>query len=270
MKKIVVPVDITAASRNTMEYAAQLGKVLGAEIHLLHVDTEPLPVSAGPTPWTLIPSQKLTVQEASIDKAVAYLKEKYAIDVKGSVVTGYKSDSIKEAAADLHADLIVMGLKSGKRNKILGSTALKLIRKTTLPVLIVPEETRYEPLKNIILAIDFNERANSSGFDPLFEIIKAFNTSLRVLHVEEKGADLKASEIPGKLQLGRILSKVDYEYDKVEFDNIETGILNFVQDHPADLLVMVAHHHNLIERLSGPFHTQAISLELKLPLLVLK
>lgn len=270
MKKILVAIDFTPASQNTMAYAAMLAQTVGAEVDLLHVDTEPIPVTSGPAPWAATISPKFSASGTNIKKEADALKVKYGIAVTGDVVTGFKSESIAAAAAAIEADLIVIGRKSGKHNKWLGSTALKVIRKTTRPILIVPEEKHYEVLKNMILAVDFNEMADSTSFEPLFEIIKASNASLRVLHVEAKGAELKAAEVPEKLQLGRILSKVDYVYDKAEFNNIEAGIQRFVQDHPADLLVMVAHHHNFIERLSGATHTQAISSELKIPLLVLK
>jgi nucleotide-binding universal stress UspA family protein len=270
MKKIVVAVDLSQSSRHTMAYGAMLAKTLGAEVNLLHVDTEPLPVSSGPAPWSVTTTTRLTARTTNIEKEAEALKAKYGIEVTGTIATGFKSESIAEAAATLEADLIVLGRKSDRHTKWLGSTALKVIRKTTRPVVIVPEETHHEVLKNIILAVDFHESATSTTFEPLFEIVKAFNASLRVLHVDARGADLKATEVPEKLQLGRILSKVDYVYDRAEFDNIEAGILQFVQTHRADLLVMVAHHHNFLERLSGSTHTQAVSSNLKVPLLVLK
>ena len=111
--------------------------------------------------------------------------------------------------------------------------------------------------------------ADNSCFDPLFEIVENSGAWLRVLHVEKKGRDIDASEMPEKLQLGRVLSKVSYGYDRVENDDVEQGILHFVENHPTDLLVMVAHHHNILEQISGPIYTPSIGAKLKLPLLVL-
>jgi hypothetical protein len=120
--------------------------------------------------------------------------------------------------------------------------------------------------KSIIL----NEMADNLCFDPLFDLVKNSDAWLRVLHVDKKGSDINASEMPEKLQLGRVLAKVSYGYDRVENDDVEQGILHFVENHPTDLLVMVAHHHNVFEQIAGPVYTRSLGPKLKLPLLVLK
>ena len=50
-------------------------------------------------------------------------------------------------------------------------------------------------------------------------------------------------------KLGLILGKVSYLYDKIESNDVEQRILNFIQNHPTDLMVMVAHPLNTSELL---------------------
>ncbi|HEY1022209.1 MAG TPA: hypothetical protein VGE06_07835, partial [Flavisolibacter sp.] len=59
-------------------------------------------------------------------------------------------------------------------------------------------------------------------------------------------------------------------YDQVEHDDVDKGILNFVNIHPTDLLAMIAHHHSILERWFNPIHTRSVSFASRLPLLVLK
>jgi len=160
--------------------------------------------------------------------------------------------------------------KRAEGNKILGSTILKTIRKSTVPVLVIPEKVHFKPLEDITLAIDFEQMVNGSCLDILYSLYKKFDSSLRVLHVEEKAGDLKASEVPEKLKFGFVLSRFTYLYDRVEFNGIDNAIQRFVEHHPTDLLAIVAHHHNLLERSFGSIHSQYLSFELKCPLLVLK
>jgi hypothetical protein len=136
-------------------------------------------------------------------------------------------------------------------------------------VLIVPEHISFKPIKNIVLTVDFTEMISSKSFDPLFAIVKKLGASLRVIHVEKKGADLDASEVPEKIQLEQTLSRISFVYHKIDNNDVEQGIMNFIEKYPTDWLVMVAHHHNFFERIFGDIHTRSVGFAIQLPLLVL-
>lgn len=269
MKKILVPVDFSDASRNASEYAVSLSKFFDAEVELMHVYKELIPATVGPEPWTVTVSPAYIRNEKLIYNEVNYLEGKYDVEIKAVIKKGFKSESITDEIKETDADLVVMG-KRAEGNKILGSTILKTIRKSTVPVLVIPEKVQFKRLDDIALAIDFEQMVNSSCLDVLYALYGKFDSSLRVLHVEERASDLKASEVPEKLRFGFVLSRFTYLYDRVEINDIDTGIQKFVENHPTDLLAIVAHHHNLLERSFGTLHSQYLSFELKCPLLVLK
>jgi nucleotide-binding universal stress UspA family protein len=60
--------------------------------------------------------------------------------VRGFVRTGDPSDELLALAKELDASLVVLGThgRSGLSHLLLGSTTEKLIRKSPLPVLVVP------------------------------------------------------------------------------------------------------------------------------------
>lgn len=270
MKKILIPTDFSGMSRNAGEYAASLAKVFSAVVQLLHVYREALPATVGSEPWTVAVSDIRVENEKLLNKEVNYLKSQYTVDVKAAVESGARSKTINAIAKDLGADLIVMGMHSGKRNRFLGNTVLNTIRKSKTPVLIIPAGARFVPIKNILIAVDFKEMLGGACFDVLFEIYKKFDASVRVVHVEDPGVPMKAAEVPEKLQLGLALSRFDYQYDKIESYELEKAIENFLTSHPTDLLVLIAHRHTIYERIFETIHTKDISLKIRLPLLVLK
>lgn len=152
----------------------------------------------------------------------------------------------------------------------MGSTVLHTIRKSRLPVLIVPDEAKFIPVKYIVIAVDFTEMLKSACFDVLYDIYKKFESAVHVLHVEHAGAELKPSEVPAKLQLALALSRFNYQFEKAESYEVEEAIQNYIDMHPADLLVLIAHHHTIYERIFEIIHTKALSFKIKKPLLVLK
>jgi len=270
MKKILAPVDFSRESRNAGEYAALLAKASGGQLHLLHVYKDLMPVTVGPEPWAITASGLQSKYEVQMDNEIQFLEERYSLKVSGAVKREKKGEAIDNISKAMAADLIVMGVKSVLKSQLAGSTSLKVIRNTNIPVLLVPDGVTFSPIKNIVLAVNFNEITAGPCLDPLFRIISLFDASLRVLHVERKGANLDPAEMPGKLQMGVDLSKVSYLYDKIECNSVDQGILQFVQSHPTDMLVMIAQQHNVFEQLFGTIHTRSVSRLIKLPLLILK
>lgn len=163
-----------------------------------------------------------------------------------------------------------MGVKGRMKNKNAGSTSLKVIRKANIPVLIVPEDIAFSPLKRIVLATNFYEISGDACLNPLFSIIRLFDASLSVLVVDKGAVNMNPAEMPGELMFGHDFSKASYLYDRIVHNGAGQGILQFVQDHPVDLLVMIVLQHSFIEQLFGRVHTGSINSEIKIPLLILK
>jgi hypothetical protein len=64
-------------------------------------------------------------------------------------------------------------------------------------------------------------------------------------------------------------SSLHPEFHSVYDRNVEEGIHMFIEKNPTDVLVMVAHPHNLFERMFGTVHTKEMSYQTKIPLLIL-
>lgn len=270
MKKILVPTDFSPAARTAGDYAAELAKAFEAELYLLHAYIEPAPVTEAPVAWVIIGSELQEEYDARIHQEMNRLKERYGVAVHGTARQGYEGSTIREMADEVEADLMVMGLKGDKRNRLPGSTTLTMIRKTKTPVLVVHEGIAFTPIRHVALAVDFNVVTAAASFNPLFELLERFDADLHVLHVEKINADIEPSELVAKLNLDRVLSRVSFWYEKLVNNDVERGIKNFVQNHPVDLLVMVRHHHSIVERLFGEVHTSDMIYETNRPVLILK
>ena len=90
MKKIIVPIDFSDASRNASEYAVRLAKIFNAEVELMHVYKELIPATVGPEPWTVRVSPAFARNEKLINDEVDFLKRKYNVEIKSIIK---KSDS---------------------------------------------------------------------------------------------------------------------------------------------------------------------------------
>lgn len=142
VRRILVPVDFSKEGQAAIEYARDFAASAGARLVLLHV-IEQL-AYAGEFAPVLLDTPK--VHEDSLRKLKA-LSESFAPDPKCEefVQEGVPYHEIVQAAIRLDCDLIVMSThgRTGFMHVLMGSTAERVVRHASCPVLIVP--TRVEP-----------------------------------------------------------------------------------------------------------------------------
>lgn len=270
MKKILVPTDFSPAAHRASTYAAALAKEFNAELYLLHVYMAPATAGEMSPAWAVIDREMQEEIDGQVRKDMAILHNTYRIKVNGDAKIGMELPTINAVAKEIKADLIVMGMKGGGRNKHIGSITVATIRKSKVPVLVVPEHAHFIPIRKIMLATDFSSKLNDSCYKALFEIARQFRAHLQVLHVAEDSEAMDKDEIVGKMHLEVMLSRVSHSYHVIEEEEVEEGITKFIHDRTPDLLVMVAHRHFILDRLFGSVYTRSLSYKTRLPLLVLE
>ena len=271
MKNILVPMDFSKASLNAAKYAVSFAEALGANLHLLNVIPAPGIIDDSILASVLITQAELSENNHRLMKEeVDSLSKKANVEIKSIVAEGLPSDVITEVAKELKAELIIMGMKGkGKSNSVFGSTATAVIRKSGFPVLVIPENGDYQPIRNITFASDFDPDVESDRYDLLIKLAQKLNIPVYVLNVQKKNCALGAERTIGKMKTSLAFSSLHPEFHSVYDRNVEEGIHMFIEKNPTDVLVMVAHPHNLFERMFGTVHTKEMSYQTKIPLLIL-
>ena len=143
-KKIVVGMDGSDRSGHALEVAADLARVNDASITIAHIDEGTIGKGGGHV-------------RADEPEQIAALKERAArlsesgteADVRiESTLAGYPGSRIASIAAEVEADLIVVGTRGhgAVAGAVLGSVAHKLLSVAHVPVLVVPDPAQ-EPVK---------------------------------------------------------------------------------------------------------------------------
>jgi nucleotide-binding universal stress UspA family protein len=139
LRHILVPLDGSDLAEKALPPAADLARATGARLTLAHVIS--MRKILGPRIVPLAPDRV----EPELDGAFAYLESiadamrEEALEVSTFAAHGTApAHSIAEIAADLGADLIAMATHGygGVRRALVGSVADKLLRESTLPLLI--------------------------------------------------------------------------------------------------------------------------------------
>ena len=143
MKKVLIAMDYDETSQKVAEMGYSMANAMNAEVILLHVISEQpiyyssyIFVSELNVNIDIENDLKKTTQKF-LDKAKNHLGDKSIITV---LTEGDIADNILKTAKDLDVDIIVMGSHSRKwlENIFLGSQAADVLKKTTIPLYIIP------------------------------------------------------------------------------------------------------------------------------------
>ncbi len=144
LQRILIPLDGSAMAEQILEPAMEIGALMDAEYTLLRV-VEPLPyfsidASAYPMGELELPvlKQLQDVAQKYLDGVARAFRER-SLKVKTQVVVNQRvADAILETAGTQGSNLIALAThgRSGLGRLILGSVADKVVRASTLPVLV--------------------------------------------------------------------------------------------------------------------------------------
>lgn len=136
--EIVCALDLSEASRTTLEHAADLARRLGARLTVVHVWRASLPLAERPAE----PAPKGDLEadlERKLDRWRREAERLSGRDVRAALLGGAPAAEIVRFAAEANADLVIVG-KRGRRGlerAVLGSVAEGVVRSAPCAVLVV-------------------------------------------------------------------------------------------------------------------------------------
>jgi nucleotide-binding universal stress UspA family protein len=273
MKTILVPTDFSKNAENALSFAILLAKKIQARIVLLNAFQIPVPISE--IPYQVLEEEIKDTRHTAIKKLRAESEKiRHAgVQYEYSAQEGEALDSILIYTKNHSFDYIIMGTKGAGKNKtgIFGSTTSRLIAKTDVPVIAIPEKAHFsDNIRKITFATNYTI-TDVSAIAQLSKLAAAFNAQLNVLHVSD--GDILAAEETRLME--EFMKKVTSEtaYNNLSFqlmpgDDPAKRLEEYINEHGADMIVMSTHLRNALERIFGNSLTKHIALNTQIPLIV--
>lgn len=159
LKNILAATDLSGPAQQAADRAARLAKRSGAPLRLVHV------LSAGVAAQlqsliglgSALEAKLYEATRQELQTLADRLAAEHELQADTALLQGGVADEITRAADAMDADLVVLGAR-GKdflRRLILGSTAERLLRKSTRPMLVVKQRA-HEPYRRVLVAVDFS------------------------------------------------------------------------------------------------------------------
>lgn len=271
MKTILVPVDFSKCSVNAAKYALQVAGQAKAGIVLLNTYHVPIPMAEVPMAGDLMDEIKVE-SEAAMKKLVTSLNAGAAgVKLTSLVKVGFAHDVILEEAKNRRADLIIMGTRGshGLVDEVFGSVTSAVIAHCKVPVLAIPEQSKYKGISKIALSVDLYPNAHKDVLAPLVDLAATFNAEVLLYHIAETDMLNIWGFDKEKARIGKALAKVKHSFYEEDTNDVTGGIDKFVRKHKAEVLAVISRKHNFIERLFWRSITRRMALHSKMPFLAL-
>lgn len=274
MKQILFPTDFSEAANTAFVYALKFADSFGAELLILHVydlpivETPPLPESTKEIFDIVEMNQFESFREEL--PGLHKLAEEHNlahVKIRNTLLYGDLVYNINKLCEEEEIDLIVMGTKgaSGLKETFLGSTTASVITNAKVPVLGIPAEAEYEPIKSVVFTTQYKDKDNDALRNAL-DIAKRFKARLQCLYIKN---DDDPEDIDERVNEWKIYYRDEnIDFFNIAGDHIEQTILDFVENQHAGLLVMRTHKRNFFESLFHRSLTKKMAYHSKIPLLV--
>lgn len=257
MKKILVPCDFSKPAIHAFRFALDVAAQSKGVLHLLHVIQLPVVHDTVLMPVLSFEEQLLKEMKEKSEAEFQKIIKKYNKDnikVITQVHFGVPARTIVDYATLNAMDIIIMGSHgaSGLREFFIGSNAEKIVRKSTVPVLVVKNLFKGS-VENII----FPNALGDEDQEQLVERVKAlqrfFKAKLHLVHINTPlnfTSDLVTWE---RLEeFARQHNLKDYTLNVFNHDDEESGILSFSKRIGGHLIAMGTHgRKGLAHLLSG-------------------
>ncbi len=253
---ILVPWDFSASSDFALQHAVKIAKIRNFSITILHIIKD---------------SKEEAKYIEKLNKLANENQEKSGITTKGLILTGNIYKCIRDKSTSQGIALVVMktdGIKGSQ--KYFGSRAIKMMRGSKVPFIVVQQPPFNKIYENIVLPVDFRTE-NKELVSYLLHLSKYYSSTLHLFKVFTKDHIFKKN-ISNNLNFAKSM----FEGKQIEFDianaqgveNTDNEIINYAHQINADLiLIQLQRNLTLTSFIFGVKEQNIIANKYKIPVM---
>lgn len=258
MKTILVGVDFTKSSENSIKYAIKVAKQSHSKILLFHALTAPIVHSN--SGLFFIDTVDIT---HNIDNKMSELQAQLSKEYKTvKFETEITYEGIRNRVAFLSKNhkisLVVIGLevKTKLMKFLTGTTTLDLTGKINCPIITVPQKYQEHHIDKMLIALDNKEPIKLKLSNLIHSTIKLLGIETEFVHID---TDKKVTINPIKYKRIAITN--------FKASSFEVGLKTYAKKSDADLIMIISHHYSDLHNLFIETNSQKIILSSSIPVI---
>lgn len=264
--KVLCTTDFSAVSINAIKWIIlYLDSIDGGEIEILHC----LDVRSRGDMFLNMEALMMEPAEKDMAKLISKLSyDKKKIKISSKIVSTNPKSYIPKRAKKIDADLIAIGTTglTNLKNITIGSVTEYIVKHTKLPVISIPNGSRFRNFNKIVLGADDKTLKKSSNLSGIRKFIKKKNVKIYIAQVYNEERSF------AKLD-GQLFDELDDYKLKVETIPMNESISKSLNDYAdkvnAQILCIIHHKKKWFRRI---FHHSVLKEELfnqDIPILII-
>ncbi len=271
VQNIVVPTDFSATAENAFHYAMDLARVLGAKVRLVHIHQAK--ADLGTSVLVEGQSEELHYKQElleSMSQSAAALNGVAIPEVFPEMISGTVVDELRAISRHKDTDLIVMGTTGDTRflGRWLGSISSEVARKAYCPVLLVPRNTKFKKINEVVYACNYHP-SEEKVLNKIIHFAAQTQASLHLVHVHTGKTPLPYEG--HKIPVGPAPEEggVELKLTQVSHHDVLDGLSGYARENSAGIMVMGTTHRPFLEDLFRRNLTRQMAINTSIPLMIM-
>lgn len=273
MKQLLCPFDFSEAAINAAEYAARLAQDRNMDLVLLYIEQLSAwhgTVSEVPGGLPLADDRAQGTKE-QLRSYAGFIENQFKIrctaDFRAYIAT--VATALKEMIALGDFELVVMGTNGAdtEMDYFFGSTTYQVIVKTRKPLLLVPENCRFEKPDKLLYATDYCPD-DLEHITRVLTLFARYRPELTVFHVSRNRTAVSDEVFRCFRDIldDEVNQKRNIRFKRAIGDDVPGILTDVMRDH--DLLVLLTRNRSLVSRIFHRSALRKLSLSPDFPILV--
>jgi nucleotide-binding universal stress UspA family protein len=258
MKTLLVGVDFTKTSDNTINYAIQIAKQSGSKLLLFHALTAPVIHTTSGLIFLDNDKAKKMAEKEMKDLINRLSKEHKGVKFDMEVTYDGIKDRVKKLAKNKKINLVVLGLETKTKIEtfINRTTSLDLTGKIDCPIITVSEKYKKHNFKKMIVAIDNKETLKPGLSKRIHSLIDLLKMEAEFVHV------ITDDELQIKQTHNRQIKVTN-----INAADVKTGLSAYARKSKADLIMLISNKYGAFYSLFVDSHSKKMIMSSNIPVI---
>jgi nucleotide-binding universal stress UspA family protein len=276
MNNFLVPIDFSETSRNAARYAAHISTLVPDAHLILYNVFDSLEYGSDSSPLGTDDAEdasRKTIMELALESVRTEISP--ITSARISLVAEESNrflDTLEKYVKNKEIQLIVMGITGATRlgQVFMGSNTLNLIKRGTVPVIIVPPHAHSESAKNVMLLTDFKDIENTIPVATVKTVLDLFKPRLHIVNVDHEHYVQVTDEYKGeRAKLETLLKDYSPEFYFIRLFDFMDAINQFVVDNKIDLILTFPRKHSFLSNVFKTTNTSQLAYHSHVPIVAI-
>lgn len=273
MKKFLVPTDFSETSKNAARYAAQMAAgIPGAKVILINISDKFTAGSDG-SPLTETKKDRRIILQTALAHVAEEMRSLANVEIESVIEEGSSLvETLERYVRHQGVNMIVMGITGASRLEqlFIGSNTLDMVDAGVCPVMIIPPDAQYRPIRNVLFASDFKDVETTVPAVPVKSVLDLFQASLHIVNVDsEHYVDITDEYKTQRVKLEKILGNYQPEFYFIRQYDFLDAVSQFTLDKNIDVIVTVPKEHSFLSGLFKTSHTKKLAYHSHVPIIAI-